>query len=109
MITSDEIALILGMGFVTFVMRYPVMALVGRFQMPESIIRALRYVPPAVLTAIVAPSILMQNGQLSLSPTSPQLIGGIVAMLSTWRTKNLLLTIILGMAAFYLVRTFAGS
>ncbi|MEL6149567.1 MAG: AzlD domain-containing protein, partial [Chloroflexota bacterium] len=51
----EEFWLVLGMTAVTFGVRYPSLALVGRMQLPDSVIRALRYVPVAVLTAIIVP------------------------------------------------------
>ncbi len=69
----DEVLLILGMGIVTFGVRYPLLALVGRLDMPVPLVRALRYAPPAILAAIIlstiAPSFAMSfelGGQIFL-------------------------------------------
>jgi branched-subunit amino acid transport protein len=84
---------------VTLAVRYPVLALVGKIPLPEPIFRALKYVPPAVLTAIIVPAILVRNDQLAISYRNEYLVAGLVATLVAWRTKNLLLTIIMGMLA----------
>ena len=47
---------IAGMALVTFMIRYPVLAFLGKIPLPEPLFRALKYVPPAVLTAIVSTS-----------------------------------------------------
>lgn len=98
----SEIILIGGMALVTFAVRYPVLALVGQFNLRESVVRALRYVPVAVLTAITVPAILMPEDTLHATPDNARLIGGAVATLIIWRSGNLLWTIVGGMAAFLL-------
>lgn len=97
----NELILILGMMAVTVVVRYPVLALVGRFNMPASIYRTLRYVPVAVLTAISVPEMLAPGGQVILGINNAHLLSGIAAIVVAWWTRNLLLTIVLGMAIFF--------
>lgn len=99
----NEWLLVGGMALVTFAIRYPLLALSGRIQMPPALVRALGYVPPVVLTAIVIPAIVIPDGEtLWLSPTNPRLIGAIAcAAVGLWR-GNLLLTILVGMATFWL-------
>ncbi|HEX2907826.1 MAG TPA: AzlD domain-containing protein [Phototrophicaceae bacterium] len=108
MTNGTEWLLILGMAVVTFGVRYPMLAIVGRLQLPDTVVRALRYVPVAVLTAIIVPAMLMPKGEIELKPSNSYLIGGIIAGLVAWRTKNLLLTIVVGMAAFLLLRAISG-
>ena len=104
----DEFLLILGMMLVTFGARYPVLALVGRIRLPERVLRALRYVPPAVLTAITIPAMLMPEGEIFLSHTNAYLVAGTATALVSWRTKNLLLTIVVGMGVFLAWRALTG-
>lgn len=96
-----EWILILGMGLVTFAVRYPVILLVSRMPLPAPIFRALRYVPPAVLAAIIFPAVVQPAGRLDLGLSNPALVGALTAALVAWRTKKLLLTIGLGMLAFW--------
>lgn len=105
----EEFLLILGMMIVTFAMRYPVMAIVGRVQMPERVFRALRYVPVAVLSAITIPELFVRDNQIALTLSNAYLIAGIVAIIVSWRTRNLLLTIILGMGTFLLWRVLMSA
>ncbi len=100
----DELHLIIGMMLVTFLVRYPVLAIVGRVKLPERVIRALRYVPIAVLTAIIAPELLMRDGSPALTLANAYLVGGLVALLAAWRWANLLITILAGMGSFLLWR-----
>lgn len=104
----NEFVLILGMAAVTFGVRYPVLALVGRMNLPPAVLRALKYVPPAVLTAIVFPAVLLRDGELALRLDNAYLIGAVVAVAVAWRTRSLLWTIITGMVVFLLWRALFG-
>ncbi|MBK8025506.1 MAG: AzlD domain-containing protein [Chloroflexi bacterium] len=105
----NEWLLIFGMMVVTFGVRYGTMALVGRLPMPERVFKALRYVPPAVLSAIIVPAMLFPDGEtLSISLQNSYLVAGVVSALLAWRTRNLLLTIVLGMAFFLIYRAVFG-
>jgi branched-subunit amino acid transport protein len=96
-----EVLLIAGMALVTFAVRYPILALLGRIPLPEPVFRALKYVPPAVLAAIVLPAILMPAGEIDVRPTNDYLVAGIIAGLLAWRTRSVLLTIVFGMLALW--------
>lgn len=109
MTAANEALLILGMALVTFAVRYPVLVLVGKLPLPDPVLRALRYVPPAVLTAIIVPAVVMPAGTLDLSLSNSALIAAVIAVLVSWRTRNLLLTIVLGMLALWGVRWALGA
>ncbi len=99
--TLFEIAFIAGMVAVTFGVRYPVLALVGKVSLPKPVERALKFVPAAVLTAIIAPAMLIPDGHTwDASLSNPYLASGLLAGVVAWRTKNVLLTIVVGMVAF---------
>ena len=91
-------------GLITFGMRFSFIYLFGRFEIPEVLRRALHYVPPAVLSAIVFPEILMSQNRLALSLENDRLLAGLVAVLVAWFTKNTLLTILAGMAALLILQ-----
>lgn len=98
--SSFEIWMVAGMFLVTFGVRYPVLALVSKVTLPPPVLDALKFIPPAVLMAIIAPSVLQPQGVLNLGFDNAYLIAAVAAALISWRTKNLLLTIVLGMAIF---------
>ena len=95
-----NILLIFLMMVVTFGVRYPVLALVGRFDLPRPLKRALQFVPVAVLSALCAPMVLIQEGNWALSFSNVHLIASIVAILVAWKTHHLLITIVVGMLVF---------
>jgi len=89
-------------GAITFGMRFSFIYLFGKFHIPETLRRALRYVPPAVLSAIIAPELLYPAGQLDFSLGNTRLLAGLVATAVAWFSKNTLLTILAGMVALFL-------
>lgn len=93
---------ILGMTACTFALRASFLLLPARVQLPDLLVRALRYVPAAVLTAIWAPELLLQKGVLSLSPGNERLLAGIVAIAVAWRFRVTFGTIVAGLAALHL-------
>ncbi len=101
--------MILGMALVTFGVRYPILALVSKIQLPESILSALKFVPPAVLSAIILPEVLISKGDLQLNFGNSELVASLAAGLIAWRTKNLLLTIVFGMLVFLGWRWLLGA
>jgi len=68
--------------------------------------RALHYVPPAVLSAIIFPELFLRNGSIDLSLGNTRLLAGLVAVLTAWFSRNTLITIIAGMAALFLLQYF---
>jgi branched-subunit amino acid transport protein len=98
----NELYLIGGMALVTFLIRYGLIGMSGRIKLSDWATQMLRYVPPAVLTAIATPAVLISgDGELMFSYTNARLVGAIAAILVSYWTKNLLLTIVLGMLAFF--------
>jgi branched-subunit amino acid transport protein len=90
-------------GLLTFGMRYSFIYLLGRFELPETLRRALRFVPPAVLSAIVFPELFIRSGQIDFSLTNFRLLAGLVAVLVAWKTKNTVLTILAGIVALLIL------
>jgi branched-subunit amino acid transport protein len=93
-------------GLITFGMRFSLIYLFGRFEVPETIRKALHYVPPAVLSAIIFPELFLQNGTLNISLENTRLLAGLIAILVAWFSKNTLITIIAGMLALFLLKLF---
>ena len=97
----ETVYLIAGMFFVTFSIRYGLLPMSGRIRFSPGIQRALSYVPPAVLTAIIVPMALMPDGQtLQVSIANPYLVGTVLTVLIGWFSKKLMVTIVGGMAVF---------
>lgn len=93
-------------GVITFGMRFSLIYLLGegRFEVPETLRRALHYVPPAVLSAIIFPELLYRNNVFDPSLGNTRLLAGVIAILVAWFSKNTLLTILVGMAALLILQ-----
>lgn len=97
----NEVLIIGGMAIATFAIRYLMFGASSRIVLSPTLLNALRYVPPVVLTAIVVPEILLSDGSLAVGSENARLVGAAIAILVSTFTKNLLLTIVLGMVAFF--------
>lgn len=93
--------IIIAMG--TFLLRFSFIYLYGRFELPKWLRTAMKYVPTAILSALVFPAILIKDDMIWVSPQNPKLIAGIIASFIAWKTKNLVLTILAGLGVFWLM------
>jgi branched-subunit amino acid transport protein len=93
-------------GLITFGLRFSLVYLFGRLQVPETMRKALHYVPPAVLSAIIFPELFLHDSTLNLSLDNTRLLAGLIAILVAWFSKNTLITIIAGMLALFLLQLF---
>ena len=95
-------------GLITFAMRFSLIYLLaeGRFYIPETMRKALHYVPPAVLSAIIFPELFLQDEALNVSLENTRLLAGLIAIVVAWFSKNTLITIIAGMIALFLLQFF---
>lgn len=96
--------IMLAAGLLTYLIRLSFIWLLGRRQVSPTLQQALRFVPPAVLSAIIFPELLMPTGRLDLSLGNTRLLAGLLAALVAWRTRNAVLTILVGMVSLWLLR-----
>ena len=88
-------------GAGTFAMRASFLAAAGRLaEVPPGVQRLLRQIPSAALASLVVPAFVRPDGQLSL--LQPELLAGALASLVAWRTRNVALTLIVGLVALAL-------
>jgi branched-subunit amino acid transport protein len=93
-------------GLMTFGMRFSLIYLFGSFQVPETMRRALHYVPPAVLSAIVFPELFFRDGVPDLSLDNTRLMAGLAAVFAAWLSKNTLFTIVAGGGVLFFMQYF---
>lgn len=96
--------LILAIGVATYAIRLSFVTIFGKREIPAFVLRVLRFVPMAVLSAIIWPQLFLVNNTLDISTASPRWLAGIIAGLIAWRTRNVLLTIGVGMAALWILQ-----
>jgi branched-subunit amino acid transport protein len=96
--------IIAGMGVITYAIRLSMIVISGQIQLGDSLQRALRYVPPAVLSAIILPEMMQPGGTLDLTLGNDRLLAGLIAMLVAWFTKNMIWTVAIGMIALWILQ-----
>lgn len=96
-------AIILG-GAVTFLLRFSMLWLFGKVEIPSMVRRALRYIPAAALSALVFPAFFYQNDAFSVGLDNERFWAGMLAAVVAWYSRNIVLTIGSGMLMLYLFR-----
>jgi branched-subunit amino acid transport protein len=101
--------LIVVMGLITYAFRLSM--IVGQIELPVLVRRALRYVPFAVLTALFVPALLFPapNNNFDLSLGNARMLAGILAIVVAFRTRNVLLTVGVGMVGLWLLLALHGG
>lgn len=90
-------------GAATFAFRFSGIRLFGARTMPEPLLRALRYVPAAVIAAIVTPAIVHGGPDPGFHPDNARLFAGLIAGAVAWTSRSVLLTLATGMAGLWLI------
>ena len=74
-------------GLITFGIRLSFIYLFGRINISEPLHRTLRFVPPAVLSALILPGLLMPSGQLDTSLGNHRWLAGVGVQRGARRIK----------------------
>lgn len=96
--------IILALGAATYVIRFSFLGLIGDRELPEWLLRHLRYTPVAILPALVTPLVVWPastDGALS----APHLAGAVMAVAVGYWRKSPIWAVVAGMTAFLIVRT----
>ncbi|WP_299330681.1 AzlD domain-containing protein [Haloplanus sp.] len=95
-------AVVLLVGLLTFCIRYSFIYLFDRIDgVPPRAESALRYVPAAVLAALVAPAVVDPGPTVAATLVDDRLAAGAVAAAVAWYTEDVLATIGAGMMALW--------
>lgn len=94
----------LGMFAVTYAAR-AIPLLLLRNDPPPWLATWLRYVPPAVFTALIVPAVVTSSVATGrVLSVGPALLAAGIGAVVAWRTSNAILTVVIGMVAFWLIR-----
>lgn len=95
---------IIGMAVVTYLPRLiPLIMLAGR-KIPEPVLLWLQHVPPAVLAAMLLPTLIIQDGSISLGSDNLFLYASIPTLIAAIISKSLFIPVIFGMLLVVLGR-----
>lgn len=98
---------IIALGIGSFALRFMFLGLIGDRPLPAWVLRHLRYTAVAVIPALVAPLVLWPPA--TGGETDPARLGAAAVTLAVglW-TKNLLVSVICGVATLYSLLYFVG-
>lgn len=99
---------IIGMLVVTYLPRVLPLWLFSSRSLPPLAIAWLHYVPMAVLSAMLLPSLVLVEGDLSLGGTNLYFWAAIPTFFIAWKTRSLFTSVLVGMAIVAGARTLLG-
>jgi branched-subunit amino acid transport protein len=98
-------AIIVLVGALNYASRLSFIAFFARRSIPPLLARALRFVPAAMLTALIVPMVAMPSG--ADEPAGPRVLAALVAAAVAFRARSTLVTLAAGMLALWAVRALA--
>jgi branched-subunit amino acid transport protein len=98
----------LGMALVTYIPRLVPVYFLSSRSLPPLVVAWLRYVPVAVLAAMLFPSLLVQGDQVVLGPGNLFLWAAFPTLLVAWKTRSLFSPVVVGMILVAVARHVFG-
>ncbi len=90
-------------GGLNYLSRLSFIALFSRRSMPTGVARALKYVPAAMLTALIVPMILAAPAGVLPVHLNARVWAALVAGVVAFRTRSTLATLVTGMATLWIL------
>jgi branched-subunit amino acid transport protein len=106
MVSKECLAVILGMGLVTFLPRWLPLVYLTRRSLPAWLVEWLEFIPAAILSAILLPALVIDDASRSVDLSRPEFLVAIPTLLFAIVTKSLGGTVIVGMVLFGLAEKF---
>ncbi len=101
-------AVIVAVGLLNYLSRLSFIAFFARRAMPPLLARALKYVPAAMLTALILPMVVDWKGAAADFAT-PRVAAALVAAAVAFATRSTLKTLAAGMATLWLLQWAAAA
>jgi branched-subunit amino acid transport protein len=95
---------IFAVGLLNYLSRLSFIAVFARRSMPPILARALKYVPAAMLTALILPMIVAGPATTPAMVVSPRVVAAVIAGAVAFFTRSSLWTLLMGMAALWLLQ-----
>ncbi len=89
------------MGIVTYIPRSLPLVFLARRRLPRWLIDWLGLIPVAILSALVAPILFINDDLRTFDLTTPELLVAVPTFLFAWKTKSLGGTVLVGMALYW--------
>ncbi len=94
------------MLLVTYIPRALPLLILTRIEIPDIIIRWLRFIPVAILAALLTPGILIVEGKLMINYHNIFLLAAIPTFIVAIFKKDIFLTVIMGILSVVLLNLF---
>lgn len=98
--TTFIATLIVGVG--TYVSRSVFILALAKRRIPDAVLVSLQFVAPAVLGALVVAILIGDDGSVAIG--IPEVVALAVGAVTTYKTRNHILTLVVGMSVYWLVR-----
>jgi len=95
--------LIIFCGFVTYLTRFSMIALLKKEMFNDRIREILSYVPSAIFPAIIFPAIFLDNSGSFEFTDNPKILAAIIASAVGIFSRNILATIFSGLASYWAI------
>jgi branched-subunit amino acid transport protein len=102
-IRPEFLGLVLACALVTAAPRVLPLVVLSRFQLPAWLLDWLRFVPIAILGALLSLEVFFPGGVQNFSPANPALPGAVTALAVAAFTRSILGTVLAGVAAYWLL------
>jgi branched-subunit amino acid transport protein len=96
-------------GISTYLIRLSFIAFFSGREIPTWLNSSLRFIPPAVLSVIIFQALFYPTNTLNINLTNTRMLAGVVATAIAWKTRNALLTILIGMAVLVVLNLLIPS
>lgn len=103
----EVLLLILGMMLVTYIPRALPLVILKDKELPSFFVLWLRFIPVAILAALLGPSLLNLNGTWVFSWQNPFVLAAIPTLIVAIKSRSLMLTTFSGMAVAALLNYLA--
>ncbi|TQQ85527.1 AzlD domain-containing protein [Peptacetobacter hominis] len=92
----------LGMGIVTYIPRVLPLILFSDREMPDGLKEALKFVPVAMLSALIAKDVFFRDDTLFLSLSNPKLLAFLIVIFVAAKFKSIMASLVVGTAAVFI-------
>jgi len=106
MVSTEYLAVILGMGLVTFLPRWLPLVYLTKRSLPSWLVEWLDFIPAAILSAILLPALVTNSATRAVDFGRPEFIVAIPTFVFAILTKSLGGTVIIGMVLFGLSQKY---
>jgi len=103
MSSRDYIFLVLAMGAVTYLPRMLPLVILSRRKLPGWFAEWLELIPPAILSALIAPTLFAASNPRALSLGKAELLAAIPTLLFALKTRSLAGSVVVGMLAYWFI------